>query len=119
MFFRNLFFIVLVLGGAATLVANLIPPKHGFKPTPTNPEVFQENDFIETDPVESLVSKLPSNGVMNSERKKTNRKNIEERINEEPKLAKEKKTSKKLKSKLKEWNLGFDITIQSSLNLYF
>ena len=48
MFFRNLFFIFLVLGGAATLVANLIPPKHGFKPTPTNPEVFQENDFIET-----------------------------------------------------------------------
>jgi hypothetical protein len=48
MFFRNLFFIVLVLGGAATLVANLIPPKHGFKPTPTNPEVFQKNDFVET-----------------------------------------------------------------------
>ena len=48
MLFRNLFFIVLVLGGAATLVANLIPPKHGFKPTPTSPEVFQKNDFLET-----------------------------------------------------------------------
>ncbi len=48
MMFRNFFFIFLVLGGAATLVANLIPPKHGVAPTPTRPELFQANDFLET-----------------------------------------------------------------------
>ncbi len=48
MLFRNFFFICLILGGTATLIANLIPPKHGFAPTPTHPELFQANNFQDT-----------------------------------------------------------------------
>ncbi len=45
MFLRNLLFLSMVTIGTLTLGFNLIPPRHGLPPTPSNPESYQVDQF--------------------------------------------------------------------------
>lgn len=65
MFIRDFFFLVVILGGFATLAFNLVPPKHGFDQAYATPSIYQQGDFLQTvNLVDSSFEKAWSKGLL-------------------------------------------------------